>query len=172
MMNIKKIIFLIPFIYILSFSCVKPEEPVYSDIRINELLPFNKTTAADQNGQFDDWIELYNLSSSTVDISEYYLSDDKDLRTKWKLPSGTLIRGMGYLIIWADEDTTQSGLHANFKLSSQGEELSLTSPDGILRDKVKYPAQSQELSWSRVPDGTGSFRWQSPTFNKTNDLSQ
>jgi hypothetical protein len=151
-----------------SFSCVKPEEPSESVIHINELLPVNKTIAADQNGEYDDWIELHNNSSASVDISGYFLSDDKDLRTKWELPSGTTIPGMGFLIIWADEDIAQAGLHASFKLSSQGDEVFLTSPDGVLRDRVSFSSQDEELSWARKPDGTGTFRWQTPTFNKTN----
>ena len=167
-MKNNKIFLLFTTIALFSLSCIKPEEPSKSDILINELLPINKTIAADQNGEYDDWIELYNISSSTVDISGYFLSDDKDLRSKWKLPSGTSIPGMGFLIIWADEDTAQAGLHANFKLSSQGEKVLLTSPDGVLRDKVSFSEQTVELSWARNPDGTGSFRWQTPTFNRSN----
>jgi hypothetical protein len=167
-MNNNKIFFLFTAIAIIFLSCIKPEEPSKSDILINELLPVNKTIASDQNGEYDDWIELYNLSSSAVDVSGYFLTDDKDLRSKWKCPSGTSIPGKGFLIIWADEDTAQAGLHANFKLSSQGEEILLTSPDGVLRDKVRFSGQTIELSWARNPDGTGSFRWQTPTFNGTN----
>jgi hypothetical protein len=167
-MNNNKIFFLFTVIALIFLSCIKPEEPSKSDILINELLTVNKTIAADQNGEYDDWIELYNLSSSAVDVSGYFLTDDKDLRSKWKCPSGTFIPGKGFLIIWADEDTAQAGLHANFKLSSQGEEILLTSPDGVLRDKVRFSGQTIELSWARNPDGTGSFRWQTPTFNGTN----
>ena len=167
-MKNNNLFFLLTLIALFFLSCVKPEEPSQSDILINELLPANKTIAADQNGEYDDWIELYNLSLSAIDISGYFLSDDKDLRSKWKFPSGTSIPGMGFLIVWADEDTTQAGLHTNFKLSSQGEVVLLSSPDGVLRDKVSFPAQTIELSWARNPDGTGSFRWQTPTFNRTN----
>jgi hypothetical protein len=167
-MKNKNIFLLFTVFTLFSPACVKPEEPSESFIHINELLPVNKTIAADQNGEYDDWIELYNTSASSVDISGYFLSDDKDLRSKWKFPSGTTVQGMGFLIVWADEDITQAGLHANFKLSSQGEEVFLTSPDGILRDRVRFSPQSEELSWARNPDGTGTFRWQTPTFNKSN----
>jgi hypothetical protein len=171
-MKNNRIFIIFPAIAFFTLSCVKPEEPSKSDILINELLPVNKTIAADQNGQYDDWIELYNISTTSVDISGYFLSDNKNVHFKWKFPEGTSIPGLGYLIIWADEDTTQAGLHTNFKLSSQGEEVLLSSPDRVLRDKVSYPAQSLELSYSRNPDGTGSFRWQTPTYNKTNNISK
>jgi hypothetical protein len=149
-------------------SCKKVYESDLSPIVINELMAVNYLTAADQDNQFDDWIELRNLSSSAVDISGYYLSDSKSNPTKWMVPKGTKINGNGYLIFWADKDTTQAGLHTNFKLSSSGENLVLSKPDKTITDKVSYPAQSFELSYSRRPDGTGDFRWQTPTFNSTN----
>jgi hypothetical protein len=164
-----KILLLLLIIPALFSSCIKPDNPEKSDIVINELLPVNKSIVADQNGEYDDWIELYNLSASVKDISGYFLSDNKDHFSKWEFPSGTSISGNGYLIIWADDDSTQAGLHANFKLSSQGEEVLLSKPDGTLIDKVIFPGQTLELSFSRNPDGTGSFRWQTPTFNSTNN---
>jgi hypothetical protein len=157
---------------ILLYSCEKAADPSGGDILINELLPVNTTIVADQDGEYDDWIELVNLSSSNKDISGYYLSDNKDHFSKWQIPSGTAIPGNGYLIIWADDDSAQAGLHANFKLSSQGEEVLLSQPDGTLLDKVIYPGQTLELSFSRFPDGTGAFRWQTPTFNSSNNISK
>jgi hypothetical protein len=164
-----KIFLLLLIIPALFTSCKKPADPEKSDIVINELLPVNKSIAADQDGEYDDWIELYNLSGSAKDISGFFLSDNKDHFSKWEFPSGTSIPGNGYLIIWADDDSTQLGLHTNFKLSSLGEEMLLSKPDGTLIDKVIYPGQTLELSFSRNPDGTGTFRWQNPTFNSTNN---
>jgi hypothetical protein len=167
-----KIITLVCIIPVLLFGCKKPDEPAKKDIVINELLPVNTTVMPDQNGEYDDWIELYNLSGTVKDISGYFLSDNKDHFSKWEFPSGTTISGNGYLIIWADDDSAQVGLHANFKLSSLGEEVLLSAPDGTLEDKVIYPGQSLELSFSRNPDGTGLFKWQAPTFNSSNNLSE
>jgi hypothetical protein len=157
---------------VLLSGCKKPDEPSKSDILINELLPVNTSIVPDQNGEYDDWIELYNLSSSGKDLSGYFLSDNKDHFSKWELPSGTTIPGNGYLIIWADGDSAQVGLHANFKLSSLGEEVLLSAPDGTLLDKVIYPGQSIELSFARNPDGTGEFVWQTPTYNSSNNISK
>ena len=156
-------------ILILTYACKKTYETVPSDIVINELMPVNSNTVADNYGEYDDWIELFNLSSSSVDLSGYYLSDNHNKPSKWQIPNGTTIIGKGYLIIWADGDTTQFGLHANFKLSSTGEEALLTKPDLTIIDKVAFPAPAEELSYSRVPNGTGTFKWKSPTFNKSND---
>ena len=168
----KKILLLFLIIPVLISACKKPDEPAKSDIVLNELLPVNTSIVTDQNGEYDDWIELYNLSGSVKDISGYFLSDNKDHFSKWEFPSGTSIPGNGYLIIWADDDSAQVGLHANFKLSSLGEEVLLSTPDGTLIDKVIYPGQTLELSFSRNPDGTGSFKWQIPTYNSSNNIPE
>lgn len=159
------VIFLISMI---AFSCKKTYENPESNVVINEVMPVNNVTVEDQNGEYDDWIELYNLSSASINLSGYYLSDSKKNPEKWKFPVGTSIVGKGYLIIWADEDTTESGLHANFKLSSAGEDVIFSNSEKARLDKVSYPAQALELSYSRVPNGTGEFKWQTPTFNKPN----
>ncbi len=171
-MIFKNILLLVLTITVLQISCKKPDDPVQSDISINELLPVNVSIAPDQDGEFDDWIELYNKSNTERDISGYFISDNKDHFSKWQFPSGTAIPGKGYLIIWADGDSAQVGLHTNFKLSSLGEEVLLSTPEGTLIDKVIYPGQSIELSFARNPDGTGSFKWQVPTFNSSNNISK
>ena len=50
------------------------------------------------------------------------------------------------------------GLHANFKLSSTGEEAILSNPQKTIIDKVTFPEPTLELSYSRVPNGTGEFQ--------------
>jgi len=169
MYNIKKKIpVLILIILITHLSCKKTYNLPETDIVINEVLPVNISVVPDQSGQYDDWIEIFNLSSVSKDISGYLLSDKKTNPDKWKFPQGTFLPGNGYLIIWADADTTQPGLHANFKLSSLGENILISEPDGTLIDKVTYPPQTLELSYSRNPNGTGEFKWQNPTYNRSN----
>ncbi len=166
----KKLAFLtILFFLIILYSCKKTYDPAFDDVVINEVMPLNSTTVMDNYDEFDDWIELFNLSSSAKDISGYYLSDSKNKISKWQFPQGTSIAGNGYLIIWADKDTTQLGLHSNFKLSSLGEVVVLSKPDLTIIDKISFPAQTLELSYSRIPNGTGSFRWQKPTYNRSNN---
>jgi hypothetical protein len=158
----------ITLILFVSFSCKKTYEIPDSDVVINEVMPVNSTTIADQNGEYDDWIELYNLSSVSIDLSGYFLTDSKKNLSKWRFPSGTVIVATSYLIVWADEDTTQAGLHTNFKLSSAGEDVILSKPDNTMTDKVTYPDQTLQLSYSRVPNGKGDFIWQTPTYNISN----
>ncbi len=164
-----RITLVIIFLLVAISACKKQDDTATGVVVINELMPVNSSTAADQNGQYDDWIELFNKSTGTVDLSGYYLSDNSKKNLKWQFPRNTSISGNGYLIIWADDDTTQAGLHANFKLSSDGEEVVLSRSDGRIIDQVTFPAQTLELSYSRIPNGTGPFRWVIPTFDKNND---
>ena len=166
---IKKIVYSgLILILSVSYSCKKTYEQAPASVVINELMPVNSTTVTDNYGQFDDWIELYNLTNASINLSGYYLSDNKKKPSKWQFPQGTSIDGKGYLIIWCDGDSTQFGLHTNFKLSSSGEDAVLSTSDLTVLDKISFPAQSQELTYSRVPNGTGSFRWQYPTFDSSN----
>jgi hypothetical protein len=141
------------------------------DVVINELMASNSSTAADQNGEYDDWIELYNNTALPVDLSGYYLSDNPANMLKWEFPDGAVIEPNGYLIVWADEDGSQAGLHANFKLSADGEELYLSDPDGNALDEVIFPTQTTDMGYARAPNGTGEFVIQASTFNANNDLS-
>jgi len=153
-------------------NCNKEKEDpinINKSIVINELMPKNSQFGHDQDGEFDDWIELYNLSSEDIDISGYFLTDSKNEFTKWKLPVGTKIAKNGYLIVWADGDsTTQAGLHTNYKLSALGETILLLTPEMNVIEEVKYPATDLQQSWARMPNGTGDFIWSAPTFGVEN----
>jgi hypothetical protein len=150
-------------------SCKKDRSKIEDfGVVINELMPVNRTVVADQNGEFDDWIELFNLNDSTVDLSGFFLTDSKTNLTKWKFPLGTMILPDSFLIVWADDDTLQSGLHASFKLSSSGETVTFLNPELQMVDQVTYNAQLEELTFARIPNGTGQFSWGTPTFNSEN----
>jgi hypothetical protein len=168
----KQIRYALFILLVIGFTNCKDENTVVDvnkSVVINEILPKNTQYGSDQDGEFEDWIELYNLANEDIDISGFYLSDSKKEPKKWKFPSGTIIEKNGYLIVWADEDTTQTGLHANYKLSADGENVVLLSPTEEMINLVEYPATVLEQSWARVPNGTGSFKWSVPTFNKSND---
>lgn len=170
----KKIVSALLIVMILGFTaCNKDDDPIIipetPSVVINELLPKNTQFGSDQDGEFDDWIELYNPADVDQDISGYYLSDSKKDPTKWQIPDGTVIEKMGYLIIWCDGDSTQVGLHTNYKLSADGENVVLLDADQQVIEIVEYPLTSIEQSWARIPNGTGDFEWSVPTFNQSND---
>ncbi|MEZ4851096.1 MAG: lamin tail domain-containing protein [Bacteroidia bacterium] len=134
---------------------------------INEFMAENQNRFFDQNGESDDWIELYNNTDTTLSLFGLFLSDDSTLPSKWAFPD-TSIQPMSFLIIWADEDLNQNGLHANFRLSNNGEFLSLAYADGTMIDSVSFGIQDNDTTFGRFPNGTGSFGLMYPTFGKSN----
>ena len=117
---------------------------LYSTVCINEFM----TTSL--GGGIDDWIELYNRGASAYDLSGAYLSDNRNLNTKYQFPSGTTIGAGQYLL--------RNGLQLGFNLSSGGEVLVLTAPDSISgMDFYDYKQQAPDTSEGRMPDG--SSRW-------------
>lgn len=138
------------------------------DIVINEFMASNDTTAADQDGEYDDWIELYNNSENAIDISGYGLSDDLNDLTAFTFPDETLFQPNTYIIVWADKDLTQSGYHADFKISASGESLYLTDASQTLIDSVAFAAQNTDEAYGRYPNGTGSFQTLPATFAAEN----
>jgi hypothetical protein len=145
-----------------------PTSPLAGDLVVNEFMASNDTTQADQDGDFDDWMELYNNTTNAIALDGFHLSDDLGNVTKWAFPAGTSIAGNDYLIIWADEDADQDGLHADFKLSAGGETLLLVDADTALVDSVTYVDQVADVSHGRFPNGTGDFQDMTPTFNAEN----
>lgn len=143
-------------------SQINPE-----DLVINEFSPLN-TANADEFGEFDDWIELYNRSGNPISTAGLYLSDEEDNPTKWALPNLTLGAGE-YAVIWADEQGAQGSSHANFKLSSLGEFISLAFVDGTYIDSYTYLAAEAENTFARLPNGAGPFILNTPTLGFTND---
>ncbi|MCF8371309.1 MAG: CotH kinase family protein [Bacteroidales bacterium] len=134
---------------------------------INEFMASNQSTMADQDGEFDDWVEIYNNGTAPLNLLNYALSDDGAEPAKWMFPD-TTIAANGYMIIWADKDSLQDGLHANFKLSASGESIILSDNLGGLLDQILYTFQQTDVTTGRYPNGTGSFIEMSPTFSSEN----
>ncbi|MEE2685857.1 MAG: CotH kinase family protein [Planctomycetota bacterium] len=145
-----------------------PRRPVVTNegekppILINEILASNTSSGQDPQGEHDDWIELVNHGRRPVDLSGMFLSDDPANPLKWQIPAGTRLAPGKFLVIWADEDGGQEGLHANFKLSKEGEILTLVSGRTIV-DQVKFGKQRADVSLGRLPDAGGEFRLFTPT---------
>jgi hypothetical protein len=136
-------------------------------VLINEVLASNSNYGHDSNDESDDWIELYNTANSGLDLSGLYLSDDPLNLMKWPFPLGTAINANDHLIVWADNDTEQSGLHTNFKLSSLGDNI-IFSNGAVIFDQIILGPQTTDVSYGRCPDGGAAFITGVPTFNATN----
>lgn len=146
------------------------EEPL---IYINEFMASNTASIADEFGEFDDWIELYNPNPFAIDLAGYYISDDLSNLTKYQIPENSdnaVIAASGWLLIWADNQVEQGDLHASFALSALGEDLVFTAPDGVsIIDAYTFNAQTTDISEGRATDGAPNWIFfDTPTPNASN----
>lgn len=145
--------------------------PNPGDVVLNEILASNTKGATDENGDYEDWIELYNKTAQAQNLFGLYLTDKRDNPDKWEFPNGTFIPASGFLIVWADEDSSQGPLHANFKLSASGEFVMLSNGASVVHDSISFGPQQSDISFGRFPNGTGGFTAMPTTFGKTNSLT-
>ncbi len=119
---------------------------------ISEFMASNGNTLADEDGDYPDWIELYNPGAAAVDLDGWYLTDNASRLTKWGFPAVT-IAPKGFLIVFASgKHRTVPGapLHANFSLNASGEHLALVRPDGLTTASAfapQFPEQFRNVSY-------------------------
>jgi hypothetical protein len=133
--------------------------PTQGQVVINEILTSNTTVNTDEDGSYQDWVELYNAGGLSVNLSGYGLTDDATLPYKWTFPAVTMPAN-SYLLIWcSDKNRTVVGqpLHTNWKISSAGEIITLTNPGGTTVNASPAAAIPSNISYGRIPNGTGGF---------------
>jgi hypothetical protein len=141
-------------------------------IVINELMSRNSTVIADENGEFDDWIELYNKSTTSASLYGLWLTEKPNQKLLWPFEAENMPPG-SYKLIWADSDEKFNRNHTNFSLSSNGEDLRLyRSVDYMpqLVQRVNFPALPQNVSYGLQTDGNLPWvQFTSPTPNQSNN---
>jgi len=157
-----------------SFMPERAEYSVYGlnisgKLVLNEFMADNKTTVADANDDYDDWIELYNNTENDISLLGYCMSDDASDLTQWTFPD-TIISAYSYMIVWADSDEDADEFHANFKLSASGDAIYLTNPSSEVIDEIVFGAQTEDISMGRYENGIGDWNYMTPTFSTENIL--
>jgi len=126
---------------------------------------------ADENGEYDDWIELHNSTDLPLNVGGLCLTDNLNVPCKYLIPTHspalTTIPARGYLLLWSDGQPDQGILHVNFKLDKAGEEIGLvqiTDTDTVFVDSLTYGEQTTDISFGRSPDGAETWRlFETPT---------
>jgi len=146
-----------------TYSCIEDETFVKEDVNVDgsSVLKLNEIMSKDVNDA-PDWIELYNGGSADMDISGYIVNDNSDAEGGYAIPSGTTITAGGFYRV----DETSFG----FGISSGGEDVSLSEPDGTVIDFTTTPDMSSNvgLTWAREIDGDGEWMISSPTPGSSN----
>ena len=149
-----------------------------NSIVINEIIAKNSAVLADSEGDFQDWVELYNAGSEAVNLESFFLSNRWSDPSRWALPSVTLDPG-GHLLIWCDDEASEGPLHASFTLSASSDEMflfQLEDDEWRLHDSIAWVNAPVNNSYGRSYDGSEQWIWfehlsvNPPTPNAPNGL--
>ncbi len=125
----------------------------------NEIMASNSSTIDDEDGDSSDWIEIINISDSSIDLKGLRISDDLNELDKWIFPAISLNPGKLKLIFASDKDrkTESPFLHTNFKINADGETLYISDSLGFIIDQVVITEMQSDLSLGRKPDGNSDW---------------
>ena len=123
---------------------------------INEIITSNSAVITDDDGSYEDWVELYNTSSTAINLQGYGLSDLSTNPFQWVFPEYWMEPGEHLLIWCSDKNRTDVNfpLHTNFKISSSGETITLTNSSGVTVDSYPAVVIPQNYTYGRQTDGS------------------
>ena len=121
---------------------------------ITEFMANNVEGIIDEDGNHEDWIEVFNAGLASASLSGWHLTDNAGQLRKWPFPDKTLAPGQ-YLIVFAsnkDRRNPAANLHTNFKLDAAGEFLAITRAEAgggttIVQSWNPYPPQAADVSY-------------------------
>src|SRR2546430_7120118 len=129
-----------------------------AQVIISEFMADNKKTLAEEDGQFPDWIEIYNTSAGTVNLNGWSLTDDPTRQARWFFPA-TNLTAKGFMVVFAsgtNRAVLGQPLHADFSLKASGEYLALLKPDASVATEFAptFPQQFPDISYGLGQDVT------------------
>jgi hypothetical protein len=131
------------------------------DPLISEFMASNSMTLADEDGEYPDWVEIYNPATTAVSLNGWYLTDNEGNLVKWQFP-GVSIPAGGFRVVFAsgkNRRNPSANLHTNFKLDADGEYIALVKPDGktvVSSFGPNYPPQQTDVSYGVAFNGTST----------------
>ncbi|MEN8223988.1 MAG: lamin tail domain-containing protein [Bacteroidota bacterium] len=155
----KKNYFLMTKMMILVLSFFILTGVAQGQLYINEFMASNDFSYPGPQGDYPDWIEIYNSGSEAVNLAGYYMSDDlTDTSAMFQIPAtypdSVTVPAGGYILFYANKGEASSVLNLNFKLSGGGEQIGLWDPDQLFLDSLTYTDQITDTSYGRFHDGT------------------
>jgi hypothetical protein len=126
---------------------------------ISEFLADNNGTIDDEDGDASDFIEIHNPGDLDIELDGYYLTNDPNNLTKWRVPDVTLAPADQLLIFASEKNRADAAgeLHTNFSLPTQNGYLALVKPDGLTKVSeykvtidpalTTYPEQAEDISY-------------------------
>lgn len=125
---------------------------------INEVSSRNNQVILDEDGDSSDWIEIYNSSNDTIQLNNYFLSDDKDEPFMWKFPDHKLLPGEFILVFSSGKDRRRSINHWETPLNGDSLWKYLNPTEQSNYDYINWTEpdfNDNEWEWKRGGFGTG-----------------
>lgn len=136
-------------------------------VRINECVARNKASLYDSEGDYGDWIELYNTADTAVVLSGWSLTDNESELDRWRFPENTVLPAGGYLLIFCDgKNSAENGeYHTNFRLGENDDYVGLYTADGSFCSGVTCNATEQDVAYGCNESGaTVRCRYPTPGY--------
>ena len=116
-----------------------------SDLVINEVMVVNESSYTDDFGERHAWIEIYNNTTRTQELSSIFITNDRNNPKKYAVPRGdikTAVKPLQHAVFWADDKPSNGTFHLNFKLDPNKENyIGLFEADGVtVIDEIIIPA--------------------------------
>jgi len=150
-----------------------------AQLYINEFMASNDAAYPGPQGDYPDWIEIYNAGDDAVDLSGYFMSDKLDepdalFEIPSTYPDSVTVPAHGYILFYANKGQESSVLNLNFKLKGGGEHVGIWTPEQDVIDTITYGSQAADTSYGRFPDGGDNWEIM-PTYtpgatNATNSI--
>lgn len=135
-------------------------------IIISELMASNTSILQDAEGEYSDWIELYNPGDAAVNLKGWRLTDYGSNLNKWVFPEISIEPGE-YIVIFTsgkDKVLSDNEMHTNFSLSKDGEYLALVDAAGNISDHYNpaFPPMESDISFGHYGDELMYFEIPTP----------
>lgn len=138
-------------------------------LMISEVMPSNATYYIQSDGRYYDWVELQNISSQPIDLSQYALSNDPEHPDLFPLPQRILDPGQRIIIICSgNPDLGGRFIHAPFSLSREESWLYVSGPDGTFSDYLRIFDVPYQDTVGRIPGQGGTYYFTEPTPDNQN----
>ncbi|MDD2634839.1 MAG: CotH kinase family protein [Bacteroidales bacterium] len=125
------------------------------DVVINEFMSSNYNFLLDYDGDDNDWIEIYNPTDDTINLSSYFISDNPKTPYKWSFPDIEIAPDSFLVIFASGKDTVYPGneIHTSFSIKSYGESLLLTNDFRVVQE-IEPVILRQNQSYGFLPDAS------------------
>jgi hypothetical protein len=126
---------------------------VQGQVIISEFMASNTRTLLDEDGESSDWIEVFNVGQTNVNLNGWGLSDVPTDPRRWRFPSIDLPAGRSMIVFASGKNRRVAGspLHTDFRLSGTGGYLGLADANGTnVFNYAPYPEQAPDISFGVV----------------------